>query len=67
MVNLAKAVARNLKKMRGNRTQEAFARKCGISQPTLSQLERASQNVTIQTLNTIVRRLRCDPCDLFRD
>lgn len=67
MTNLPRAIARNIKALRGARTQEAFARRLGISQATLSQVERAGQNITISTLNKIVRALKIDPCDLFRE
>ena len=46
-------------------TQEAFARKLGVSRATLTRLENAGQNTTIRTLQQITRSLRCDIGDLF--
>ncbi len=65
MPSLADALAVNLRARRGALTQEEFARKLGISRPTLTRLETADQNVTLETLERICRRLRCDVGDLF--
>ena len=64
-MSLADALAANLRKRRGDLSQEAFARKLGISRPTLTRLESGAQNTTLKTLQTICRRLRCDVGDLF--
>ena len=64
-MTLAERLAQNLKTRRGNLTQEAFARKLGISRATLTRLESASQNTTINTLEQISKALRCDVCELF--
>lgn len=58
-------LAANLKKRRGNLSQEAFARKIGISRATLNRLESCSQNTTIKTLQQIAKALRCEITDLF--
>ncbi|WP_425606609.1 helix-turn-helix transcriptional regulator [Microbulbifer litoralis] len=58
-------LARNLRTRRGQQTQEAFARKLGISRATLTRLESASQNTTLKTLDRITKSLRCDVGDLF--
>ena len=65
-MDLADRLARNIRALRGDRTQEAFARKLGISQATLARLERGGQNTTINTLQQITKALRCDVCDLFK-
>ena len=68
MINtkLAEKLGRHLRERRGDMTQREFARKLGISQATLNKLENHNQNVTLKTLETIARRLRCDIGDLFR-
>jgi transcriptional regulator with XRE-family HTH domain len=63
---LAEILAQNLKARRGQLTQGAFARKLGISRPTLSRLESAGQNTTISTLEQIAKALRCHVCDLLK-
>ncbi|MFC4878507.1 helix-turn-helix transcriptional regulator [Microbulbifer halophilus] len=64
-MNLSEKLARNLRARRGQQTQEAFARKLGISRATLTRLESASQNTTLKTLDQITKSLRCDVGDLF--
>jgi len=65
-MKLVERLASNLKKWRGNKPQEAFARKLGISQSTLARLERCSQNVTLKTLQQITKALKCNVEDLFK-
>jgi|MGYP001577300593 transcriptional regulator with XRE-family HTH domain len=65
-MTLAEILAQNLKAKRGKLTQEAFARKLGISRPTLTRLESAAQNTTISTLEQIAKALRCHVCDLLK-
>ena len=65
-MNLEKRLSENLKKRRGNLTQEVFARKLGISRATLTRLENCSQNTTIKTLEQISKSLKCDVGDLFK-
>lgn len=65
-MTLAEILAQNLKARRGQLTQGAFARKMGVSRPTLSRLESASQNTTINTLEQIAKALRCNVCDLLK-
>ena len=64
-MNLSERLARNLKERRGELTQEAFARKLGISRATLTRLESSAQNTTIATLEQIAKSLRCDVRELF--
>ncbi len=42
-----------------------FARKLGISSLTLQRIEVGEQNVTIDTLERLCRRLKCTPSDIF--
>ena len=64
-MTLSEKLARNLRKRRGQQTQEAYARKLGISRPTLNRLESATQNTTLTTLEQITKSLRCDISELF--
>ena len=63
---LAENLAKNLKALRGDQTQGAFARKLGISRATLNRLENNSQNTTLKTLDQITKSLKCDIGELFR-
>ena len=67
MQTLAKKLAANLRKLRGDMPQRAFARKLGISVATLSRLESCQQNVTLTTLEGFCTRLKCKIGDLFED
>jgi len=64
-MSLADALAANLRQRRGRLTQEAFARKLGVSRATLTRLESGSQNATLKTLQQICRALRCNVGDIF--
>ena len=65
-MDLVDILARNIRELRGDKTQDAFARKLGISQATLARLESGVQNTTIKTLQQICKALRCDIGELFR-
>ena len=65
-MDLVDILARNIRALRGDKTQDAFARKLGISQATLARLESGAQNTTIKTLQQICKALRCDLGELFR-
>jgi len=65
-MTLAAKLAKNLRALRGEQTQGAFARKLGISRATLNRLESISQNTTLKTLNQITKSLGCDIGDLFK-
>jgi len=64
---LRKDLASFLKKKRGEQTFSDFSRKIGISSSTLQRIEMMQQNVSIDTLQHIVNRLRCRMSDIFRD
>jgi len=66
MDDLSKLLAKNLKARRGDLSQEVFSRKLGISRATLTRLESASQNTTLQTLTHITQSLKCSVGDLFK-
>lgn len=65
-MSLADALAKNLRTRRGDLTQEQFARKLGISRPTLTRLENGAQNTTIKTLDQIAKSLKVGVGDLFQ-
>jgi transcriptional regulator with XRE-family HTH domain len=67
-VDLGRLLAESLRRLREEAgwSQDELARRLGISRPTLTRLENAGQNVTLQTLSKLCRRLRCEPGDLFR-
>jgi transcriptional regulator with XRE-family HTH domain len=65
-MDLVDILAKNIRALRGDKTQDAFARKLGISQATLARLESGAQNTTIKTLQQICKALRCDIGELFR-
>jgi DNA-binding Xre family transcriptional regulator len=64
---LRKQLAEFLKKKRGDHTFQQFARKIGLSDSTLQRIEMMEQNVTLDTLQHIVNRLRCKVSDIFPD
>jgi transcriptional regulator with XRE-family HTH domain len=64
---LRRQLAEFLKLKRGNQTFQQFARKIGLSDSTLQRIEMMEQNVTIDTIQHIVDRLRCKVADIFRD
>jgi DNA-binding Xre family transcriptional regulator len=43
----------------------AFARKLGISSSSLHRMEMGEQNVTLKTLEHLLKRLKCDVNDVF--
>jgi len=65
MVNIRKQLANNIRSMRGEQTQSAYAGKIGIDQGSLNRIEQGQQNVTIDTLQKICERLKCTPSDLL--
>lgn len=62
---LRKRLAAFLRQQRGTRTEREFARRIGLSKSTLSRLQSAEQNVTIDTLEHLCRVFRCEVKDLF--
>lgn len=65
-MDLPSILAKNIRALRGDKTQDAFARKLGISQATLARLESGAQNTTIKTLQQICKAMRCDIGELFK-
>jgi len=65
-MTLSEKLAKNLRNRRKKLTQAEYARKLGISRPTLNRLESASQNTTLKTLDQITKSLNCNVGDLFK-
>lgn len=67
-MDLARGLADSLRRMRqeAGLTQVQMAKRLGISRPTYTRLESASQNATLKTLTQLCRGLRCEPGDLFK-
>lgn len=58
-------LGQDLRKRRGERTLPAFARKLGISSSSLHRIEMGEQNVTLATLERLLKRLKCRASDIF--
>ena len=65
MGNLAKRLARRLQELRGDIPLVQYSEKLGISKSSLARLEQGDQNVSLKTLETLCRKLKCDVWDLF--
>jgi DNA-binding Xre family transcriptional regulator len=63
--SLQKQLGQYLRKRRGEMTLPAFARKLGISSSSLHRMEMAEQNVTLTTLERLLKRLKCNVADVF--
>ena len=64
---LQKQLGQYLRKRRGDMTLPAFARKIGISSSSLHRMEMAEQNVTLTTLERLLKRLKCNVADVFNN
>lgn len=65
MDSLAKRLGKRLQELRGEESQLQFCRKLGISNSSLNRMEQGEQNVSLKTLETLCKRLKCDVGDLF--
>ena len=65
MGQLANRLAKRLRTLRGDLPQLKFSKKLGVSNATLNRMEIGIQNVTLDTLETLCLRLKCDVADLF--
>ena len=64
--HLSSKLANNIRSRRVRTTSTGrFAITLGISQSTLNKIENNNGNVTLDTLNTMCRHLKCDIADLF--
>jgi DNA-binding Xre family transcriptional regulator len=66
-VSLQKQLGQFLRKRRGEMTYPTFARKLGISSSSLHRMEMSEQNVTLNTLENLLKRLKCSVGDVFKD
>jgi transcriptional regulator with XRE-family HTH domain len=64
---LRKQFGQFLREKRGDQTLRDFARKVGVSSSTLQRLEMAEQNVTLDTLERVTRKLKITVSDIFRN
>jgi DNA-binding Xre family transcriptional regulator len=65
--SLRKQLGRFLRQKRGELTLPAYARKLGISTSSLHRMEMGEQNVTLKTLDQLLKRLNCRLSDVFED
>ncbi len=64
---LRKQLGSFLRKERGELTFAQFAKKMGISASTLHRIEIGEQNVTLDTLEHIIDRLKVPLSEIFGD
>lgn len=65
--SLQQQLGQFLRGKRGELSYPAFARKLGISSSSLHRMELGEQNVTLTTLEHLLRRLKCKISDIFPD
>lgn len=65
--SLQKQLGQFLRKQRGDQTLPAYARKLGISSSSLHRMEMGEQNVTLKTLEHLLKRLKCRARDVFEE
>jgi DNA-binding Xre family transcriptional regulator len=63
--SMQKQLAQFLRKKRGEMSYPAFARKLGVSSSSLHRMEMGEQNVTLKTLEFLLKRLKCRVTDIF--
>jgi len=63
--SLQRKLALFLRKKRGSLSYPAFARKLGISSSSLHRMEMGEQNVTLKTLEYLLKRFKCRAGDIF--
>ena len=64
-VSLQKQLGRFLRQKRGDLTLLAYARRLGLSVSSLHRMEMGEQNVTLKTLEQLLKRLNCHVSDVF--
>lgn len=65
MDRLALRLAVRLRELRGDVSQLQYSKKLGISHSSLNRMELGEQNVTLEMLDTLCARLKCDIHDLI--
>ena len=63
--SLQKQIGRFLRRKRGAKTYAQFARKIGLSASSLQRMELGEQNVTVTTLEFLLKRFKCRITDIF--
>jgi transcriptional regulator with XRE-family HTH domain len=66
-LSLKHQLANYLKTARGDMTFAQWARKTGISNSSLQRLERAEQNLTLSSLDTLLLKLKVTIHDVFKE
>ena len=66
MGNSRKILSRNLQQYQGDLSQVQFARKLRIAQSTMNRIMNEEQNVTIDMLDHLSKRLKIESADLVR-
>lgn len=64
--SLRRQLGEFLKQRRGQRTLRDFAREVGLSSSTLQRLEIGDQNITVDTLEALLRKLKLSVGDVFK-
>jgi transcriptional regulator with XRE-family HTH domain len=64
-MKLEERLAKNIRRRRGTMTQNEFSKKLSISQSTLDRIEKGEQNVTLKTLDLLMKKLKCGLIELF--
>jgi len=65
MKHFRKRLAAEMRRRRGELTEREFARKLGITKATLHRIENKETNVTLDVLDRICSRLKCEIGELF--
>lgn len=66
MYEYRKRLSQKLKEYRKDMTEREFARKIGIGQATLNRFINCNQSASLDTLETICKRLKIDITELFK-
>jgi len=67
MGKLRITLGKHLRSLRGDLSQLQFAKKLGISSSSLNRMEIGEQNVTLDTLEHLCRKLKCEAKDLLQE
>ncbi len=65
--SLKKQFGQFLRRVRGSKTLRDFGREAGLSRSHLQRLEQGDQNLSLDTLERVLRRLGVTIRDVFRD
>jgi len=65
--SLDRQLAEFLRKQRGELSYAQFAKKAGISHMTLFRVEKGEHHLTLDKLETVLRRLKLRLSDVFPD